>query len=253
MKKLFSVLCCFLLLCTVMSVSVFAHPDRLVDDADLLTDEEESDIRARLDEVSETYQVDVVIVTTDSTYGASPMEYADDFFDYNGYGFGTSYDGVLLLISMEDRDWWISTTGLGIRALDDSTIEYIGEWMLDDLSNGWYADAFETFIDECEYYINGEINGFPFDFGSTLMMSVVIGLIAAFIATAVMKSKLKSVRRQTAASDYVKANSLQLTQSQEIYLYRNVVAVKRASESSGSSSTHRSSSGRSHGGGGGKF
>ena len=181
------------------------------------------------------------------------MEYADDFFDYNGYGFGASYDGVLLLISMEDRDWWISTTGLGIRALDDSTIEYIGEWMLDDLSNGWYADAFETFVDECEYYINGEINGFPFDFGSTLMTSVVIGLIAAFIATAVMKSKLKSVRRQTAASDYVKANSLQLTQSQEIYLYRNVVAVKRASESSGLSSTHRSSSGRSHGGGGGKF
>ena len=253
MKTLCSVLCCFLLLCTVMSVPVFAHPDRLVDDADLLTDEEESDIRARLDEVSETYQVDVVIVTTDSTYGASPMEYADDFFDYNGYGFGTSYDGVLLLISMKDRDWWISTTGLGIRALDDSTIEYIGEWMLDDLSNGWYADAFETFVDECEYYINGEINGFPFNFGTTLMTSVVIGLVVAFIATAGMKSKLKSVRRQSAASNYVKANSLQLTQSQEIYLYRNVVAVKRASESSGSSSTHRSSSGRSHGGGGGKF
>ncbi len=253
MKKICSILCGILVLCGVLSLSVFAHPDRLVDDADLLTDEEEAVIRARLDDVSETYQVDVVIVTTDSTYGSSPMEYADDFFDYNGYGFGDSYDGVLLLISMEDRDWWISTTGLGIRALDDATIESIGERMLDDLSSGWYADAFETFISECDYYINGEINGFPFEFGANLLIALAVGLVAAFIATSVMKGKLKSVRRQTAASDYVKANSLQLTQSSEIYLYRNVVAVKRASESGGSSSTHRSSSGRSHGGGGGKF
>ena len=252
MKKICSILCCFLMLCVFLSVSVFAHPDRLVDNANLLSDDEAAVIRTRLDEVSETHQVDVVIVTTLSTYGMSPMEYADDFFDYNGYGFGDSYDGVLLLISMEDRDWWISTTGLGIRALDDSTIEYIGEWMLDDLSTGAYADAFETFVDECDYYINGEINGFPFDFGTTLTISLIIGLIVAFIATAVMKAKLKSVGRQTAATDYVKTGSLQLTQSSEMYLYRNVTRVKRSSESSGSS-THTSSSGRSHGGGGGKF
>ena len=252
MKRLIAVLLSVFVLCTILSVSVFAHPDRLVENADLLPADEEAGIRAKLDTISETYQVDVVIVTTLSTDGKTPMAYADDFFDYNGYGYGASYDGVLLLISMEDRDWWISTTGLGIRAFDDATIDMIGEEMLSDLSSGWYADAFEIFAEECEYYINGEINGFPFNFGFNLIVALVIGLVVAFIATAVMKSKLKSVRRQTAASDYVKANSLQLTQSNEIYLYRNVTSVRRASESSGSS-THTSSSGRSHGGGGGKF
>ncbi len=252
MKKFGSVLLCFFMLCAVLSVSVFAHPDRLVDNADLLTVDEETAIRARLDEVSETYHTDVVIVTTLSTGGKTPMAYADDFFDYNGYGYGENYDGVLLLISMEDRDWWISTTGLGIRAFEDSTIELIGDLMLSDLSSGWYADAFEIFVDECEYYINGEINGFPFDFGFNLIVALVIGLVVAFIATMVMKSKLKSVRRQSAATEYVKTDSLRITQSNEIFLYRNVSAVKRATESSGSR-THTSSSGRSHGGGGGKF
>lgn len=253
MKKIYSVLCCFFMLCAILSVTAFAHPDRLVDNADLLTVEEESVLRAKLDEISETYQADVVIVTTLTTDGKSPMAYADDFFDYNGYGYGSSYDGVLLLISMEDRDWVISTSGMCIDALNDSTIESIGDWMLNDLSNGWYADAFETFVNECEYYINGEINGFPFEFGANLMIALVVGLIVAFIVTMIMKSNLRSVRRQTGASDYVKANSLQLTQSNEIFLYRNVTAVKKVSESSGSGSTHRSSSGRMHGGGGGKF
>ena len=30
-----------------------------------------------------------------------------DFFDYNGFGIGPDADGILLMISMEDRDWEI--------------------------------------------------------------------------------------------------------------------------------------------------
>lgn len=252
MKKVCSFLTCLFLLYAMLSLNAAAAPDRLVDNADLLTVSEEAEIGAMLDAVSEQYQMDVVIVTTDSTDGKSPMAYADDFYDYNGYGYGASYDGVLLLISMEDRDWWISTTGRAINAFSDSTIDLIGEAMLDDLSRGRYSKAFETFAEECAYYIDGEINGFPFDFGFNLIVAVVIGLVAALIVTGIMRGQLKSVRRQAAASDYVRFNSLKVTQSNEIFLYRNVSRIRKASSSSGSS-THRSSSGRSHGGGGGKF
>ncbi len=248
MKRVFSFLTCLCLLFAVLSLTAFASPDRLVDGADLLTPSEEAELRAMLDEVSEQYQTDVVIVTTNTTDGKSPMAYADDYYDFNGY----ASDGVLLLISMEDRDWWISTTGLAIRAFRDSTIDSIGDLMLNDLSNGWYADAFETFVKQCAYYLDGEINGFSFDFGYNLIVALIIGLVAALIVTLIMRGQLKSVRRQAAASNYVKANSLKLTQSHELFLYRHVTRVRKASSSSGSS-THSSSSGRSHGGGGGKF
>ena len=53
--------------------------------------------------------MDLVVVTANTLGGKSPMEYADDYYDYNGY----TDDGALLLVSMEDRDWWISTKGSG--------------------------------------------------------------------------------------------------------------------------------------------
>ena len=38
-----------------------------------------------LDEISEKQQCDVVVVTENSLDGKSAQDYADDFFDYNGY------------------------------------------------------------------------------------------------------------------------------------------------------------------------
>lgn len=241
MKKLLFV---FTLLCA-FCLTVNATAARVVDGADLLTDAEETALATSLDSISQTYDVDVVVVTTDSTNGKSPRAYADDYYDYNGYG----SDGVLLLISMEDRDWWISTTGMCIDAITDSDIDSIGDWMLDDLSNGDYAAAFDTFADECAYYINGAVNGFPFDFGTNLTVSLVIGLVIALIVVLIMKGQLKSVRRKDAAGDYVRSGSMQVTQAYDFFLYRNVSRQKKPE----SSSTHSGSSGRSHGGGGGKF
>jgi len=68
---------------------------RLIDGADLLTDSEEAKLLERLDEISEKYQTDVVIVTNYSLEGKTSTAYADDFFDYNGYGFGENADGIL--------------------------------------------------------------------------------------------------------------------------------------------------------------
>ncbi len=248
MKKQWITLFTVLTLLMLLTSTVFAaHPPRLVDDADLLTDVEEEVLEAKLDAVSEKNQMDIVVVTVLSTNGASPMAFADDYYDYNGYGYGDTYDGALLLISMEERDWWISTCGKMINVLDDSTIDYIGDEMLDDLSMDNYAAAFNTFADECDYYIDP-----PFEFFMNLLISLAIGFVIALIVTGIMRGKLKSVRRQAAASEYVKTGSLQVTQANEFFLYRNVSRVRRSNDSNGSS-THRSSSGRSHGGGGGKF
>ena len=261
MKKQFGILLFSLILivCMTTAISAASMP-RQVDGADLLTDSEEITLLSMLDEISERQMLDVVIVTTNTLEGKSPMAYADDFYDYNGYGFGASYDGVLLLVSMEDRDWWISTCGYGITAFTDYGIDCLADRFLSDLGSGYHADAFEIFAEGCDEYITMARNGKPFDIGAepfdasgAMMIAVVIGLIAAFIVTASMKGQLKSVRQQSAGS-YLKQDSMRITDSRDLYLYRNVSRVRRQTESSGGgSSTHTSSSGRSHGGGGGKF
>lgn len=259
---------CALMWCTATAFAdeITAYPQplsRLIDEADLLSDSEEARLSALLDSVRARTEMDVVVVTVYSTGMYSPMEYADDFFDYNGYGCGDGRDGVLLLIAMESRDWWISTSGYGIRAFTDAGIDYIGEQILPDLSGGWYADAFTAFAQLCEEFVVQARAGEPYDVhnlpkeplnpGSVALISAAVGLICALIYTGKLKGDLKSVRRQAAARDYVRKGSLQLRQRQDLYLYRNVRRVARQTSSSGGSSVHTSSSGRSHGGGGGKF
>lgn len=256
-----------LVLCMVVVIPTFAASDlpRLVDNADLLTDSEESTLLSKLNEISERQQTDVVVVTADTLDGKTPMDYADDFYDYNGYGFGADKDGVLLLVSLEDRDWWMSTTGYGITAITDAGIEYISEKFLSDLSDGDYADAFTTYAELCDDFFTQARSGQPYDTGHmpkqpfniarNLLIALIVGFVIALIATGVMKGKLKTVRFQSAASNYVKANSMNVTESRDMFLYTHVDrrAKPKDTDSSSGSSTHTSSSGSTHGGGGGKF
>lgn len=272
-NKIFTVLLALFLAVTIIpSIMVNAEGDmiRIVDWADLLTDSEEMELSDKLDEISERQQVDVVVVTVDSLEGASAMEYADDFFDYNGYGFGTERDGILFLISMEERDWYISTSGYGITAVTDAGREYMSQKFLPYLSDGEYAEAFNVFAEQCDDYITKAMSGSaydvdnipeePFSVVGNLLLAIILGFVIALIVTGVMRSGLRSVHSQTAADSYMKSGSLRITRENDLFLYKNVVRRERPKESSsgrsgrsGGSRTHTSSSGRTHGGGGGKF
>lgn len=263
MKKLLHIILAILITAAVVLPITAADSPRLVDEADLLTPSEEATLTAKLDEVSTRQQFDVVIVTVESTEDKTPMEYADDYYDYNGYGFGEEFDGVLLLISMEERDWWISTCGYGITAFTDAGIEYVGEEIVSDLGGEFYADAFNRFAELCDEFVTQAKTGDPFDSHNlpeepfdpvfTLILALVAGLIIAFIATLIMKGQLKSVGYRFGASDYTKKGSLNVTESRDLFLYRTVDQRRKPENDGGGSSTHTSSSGRSHGGGGGKF
>ena len=285
MKKRLTAIITALLLCTMMTVpSVFAAEEyatsigpydtiilsersRMVDMADLLSDSEEKELQNQLDEISERQKVDVVVVTVDSLGSKSPMDYADDFYDYNDYGFGNKNDGILLLLSMEERDWYITTTGYGITAITDAGIDYISDKFVSYLSDGEYADGFEVYAELCDEFITQAKTGKPYDVNNMpkepfkvfpkIIIALGIGFAVAFVVTMMMKGQLKSVRRQAAADSYVKQGSMVITDSRDLYLYRTISRTARPKSSSssggGGSSTHSSSSGSSHGGGGGKF
>lgn len=263
---------------TVFAVSAFpvyaaGSLPRLVDDADLLSDSEEADLSGLLDEISERQQVDVVVVTVETMDGQTAMEYSDDFFDYNGYGFGEERDGILLLVSIGERDWNISTSGYGITAITDAGREYITEIFRPDLSEGNYAAAFTSFAELCDDFITQANTGEPYDidnlpkgdfsFVGSFITSFVIALVIALIATGIMRGQLKSVHSRSEADNYIQQGSMQLTKKTDLFLYKHVDRKRKpentssnssgSSGSSGGSQTHTSSSGRTHGGGGGKF
>lgn len=242
---------------------------RLVDWADLLSDDEEAELSDRLDEISERQQVDVIVVTVDSLEGASAMEYADDFYDYNGYGFGTGHDGVLFLMSMGEREWHISTRGYGITAFTDAGLDYMSEDFLPYLKDGDYAGAFNKFAEQCDDYITQAKTGSPYDVDNVpmgqfspvgaLLIAIGIGFVISLVVTGFVRLGLHSVYSRSEADSYMKQGSLRLTREHELFLYRTVTKTEKPKESSssgsssGGSTTHTSSSGSTHGGKGGKF
>lgn len=271
MKKKISVFLFAIALCFSVSLPTYAADNgfadeyyRVIDMADLLTDSEEAALIEELDEISLRQNMDVVVATTDSPEGYSVRDYADLLYDQCGFGYGSDADGLLLLISMEDIDWYISTNGYGITVFTDAGIDYIGEQILSKLSEGDYMAAFEQYGELCDEFITQARNGHPYDTGSIpreplsliwIPLSLVIGFVLALIVVGGMRSELKSVRSQSTANSYVKQGSMNVTESRDMFLYHTVTKTEKPKNTSsgGGSSTHRSSSGRTHGGGGGKF
>ncbi len=230
----------------------------MADNAGLLTDHQRQQLQDTLRQLSAQHQMDIVIVTVDSLEGKSPTAYADDYFDYYGYGWGEDFRGILLLISMEDRDWAISTCGYAMQVFTDDGLDYIADQIIPDLSDGDYADAFAGFASLCDTFLVQASTGEPFDSHNLpkepfsllwIPVSLVIGLVIGWIVVAVMKNQLKSVRSQSAARDYLREGSLQLRVRNDLFLYRTV----RKTPKPKNNSSHSGSSGRSHGGARGKF
>ena len=247
-----------------------AHPDRVVDQAGLLYDDEADALREKLDRISTDLDCDVVVVTVDSLTGKTATEYADDYFDYNGYGMEDGTAGILLLVAMDERKWAMSTKGFGIEAFTDFGLSYMEDRFRPYLSDGDYAGAFNVFADLSESLLNMARNGEPYDVVSTTepvqkqrgplsagltIFCLVLGCLLACIPMAIFKHQIKNVAEKHEASDYLRQSSLHLTRSNDIYLYRNVSRTRRQTESrsGGGSSTHFSSSGSSHGGSSGSF
>jgi uncharacterized membrane protein YgcG len=122
----------------------------LVDGADLLDGAQEQEVLGMLEEASNRHECDVAIVTVGSLEGKTAMEYADDFYDNNGYGYGEEGDGILFLISMEEHDWWMTVGGHAISVFTDWEIDDMSQEILPYLSDGDYYTAFVQYAQLCD-------------------------------------------------------------------------------------------------------
>lgn len=228
------------------------------DAADLLTSDEESLLLDKLEAVSEEYDFDVAVATVQSTDGVAMNKFTDDFFDDNQYGTGDNYDGILFMISIGDREWHITTHGYGMTVFNQDGLDYMKEKVEPLLKDEDFYGAFDSYADLCRLFLEQAATGEPYD-SSTLPreplpfkwipISLGIGLVLAFFCTSGMKSQLKSVRAKDSAVDYVRQGSMNLTNSNDIFLYQTVSKTAKPKDNDSSSGGSDSD----HGGTGGSF
>ena len=259
--------------CCAFTVSAqeYSHVE---DRADLLSSEEISYLEDYAAILKESYDIDAVIVITDSLKGYSAQDYADNFYENNGYG----NDGVLFLLAMDEREWYISTSGSMIYILTDYGVQQVGNGMIPYLADGLWFEGLCTFLHSLPKYLNAyeegaAIEGYADYSGDyyhgtqekilyyekddipNFGLSFICGIIVAGIAVLIMRSSMNTKRAKRGASEYMRAGSWKVTEHRDLFLYSRVTktAKPQNNTSGGGSSVHHSSSGRSHGGGGGRF
>ena len=250
-KKLFALLLSLSLSLFAALPALAADLPRLVDDAGLLTDAQAAGLEEQLDEISQRQEFDVVIVTLDSLMGYGSEELAEWIWDEYHYGFGEKDDGILLLISMEEREWALTATGFGQEALNEDARAYMSDAFVPYLSRGDYGEAFGLYARMADELVSrakaGRPYKAPFGAGIAFLIAFLPSLAAALAVVSILRGQLKSVRPQAAAADYILPGSLQVTQARERYLYRTVTRRERPKPSSGGRSggdRHSSSSGK---------
>ena len=259
--------------CCAFSVSAKGY-SRVTDQADLLTSEEISYLEDYAAILKESYGIDAVIVTTDSLKGYSAQDYADNFYDNSGYG----NDGVLFLLAMKEREWYISTSGSMIYILTDYGVQQVGNGIIPYLSDGLWFEGLCTYLHSLPKYLNADEEGTAIDghadysgdyyhgtqeeilyhsedYIANFGISLICGIIVAGIVILIMRSSMNTKRAKRGAGEYMKAGSWKVTEHRDLFLYSRVTktAKPQNNTSGGGSSVHHSSGGRSHGGGGGRF
>ena len=192
-RKLIGMAAAVLLMASAFCTAVYAADgfsseyERLLDTAYILSDAEADEITGLLDELSERQKMDVTIATVNNLDGYNSIEAcADDLYDYCNFGYGADRDGLMFLVSMEEREWHISTCGYGITAFTDAGIQYVGGQMLDSLADGDYAEAFRIYVACCDDLIDQARAGHPFDEDDVPRkpMSLIVPLVCIVIGAA---------------------------------------------------------------------
>ena len=252
--KLSSIWLSVLFIC--FSLPVFAG-ERVVDNAGLLSAGERAELLRLTEFIASTYNFDLVIVTEKSIGSQSAMAYADDFFDYQGYGLGSDRDGCLFLQVTESRDYWFSTSGRGDGILNSSALGRLSADVVKCLQKDDPYGAYRVFISDWEEFLALDAAGRHYGFlhrwhlvmtGIAWLIALVIGLVVVFV----WKAGMNAVIPPTNAAAYMVPGSLSFREKRDRFLYSTVTKTRRQTQSS-SGGSHTGSSGRSHGGGGGKY
>jgi uncharacterized protein len=258
-SKLLSLFLSFLFL-FLFSASVYATKSfsSINDGANLLSDDEEAVILQKLDEFGSVHNFNMIILTTDSLSESveDTSVYDIDYVDnlariysekfYLSLGFNYDTDGLVFLRYINNADKYIRITSFGElkEIFDEKSSQKIIDRIVGDFAenSSTVDEGILKYISlaEKKYISRNDLSL------ETIIVLLIISLVVALIIVMSMKSKLKTVRSQPYAGNYIKQGSFDLTKSYDRYLYRTVTKVKIQSNSSGS----RGGGSRSGGGGG---
>lgn len=139
-----------LFLCILIPTKVFAANDTVTDQAGLFNDTEIQELSQKADQLNQQIKGEVFILTTD-TNEAEPREFANQNLIRR---VGKDNNGALLLIDMNQREVYLTTSGNMIDYLTDRRVDNILDDVQSDLQDGDYYDAGNAFFAKSAEFVS---------------------------------------------------------------------------------------------------
>lgn len=246
----------------------YADLTTVTDEAHLFTTEEIEQLTTTAEEINPTFKGKLFIVTTD-TNNEEPRDFADNFLRSQ---IGNDQNGSVLLLDMNQREIYISTSGNMIDYITDERLEEILDAIYDEMVDGDYFLAAQAYLEKTALFIKdgvpsnhyqvdeetGKITYYKTITPTEAIIALLIALGSALAFFIVVKSRyqLKSGTYRYPFMEHSKLNlSVKEDQLTNSFTTTRVIPKNTNHGSGGSSggSTTHSSGGGTFGGGGRSF
>lgn len=246
-----------LLLCMLLSSAAYAQGEtgHVADGAGLLSQSEREKLEKAAEDISAKYRCGIYIVTVEdyrAYTGGDVTACAEAIYKSEDLGYGPERDGVLLLLSMEDRDYSLIAYGaFGNAAFTDYGKERLSDEFLDDFSEDEWFSGFEDYLDVSARFMAAAREGSPVDRGSRgemglgtkLLIIVLAPCLIALGVCLVFRMQMKTAREKSAAHEYVTPGSENLRIREDIFTHRTQQRVRIPKQNSSGGGTTVGSSG----------
>ena len=228
-----------LLLCMTAAAYADAQIDYVSDYAGLLSDAQRRDLNDRAAEIADEYNFGVFVVVVNdykSYVNGSIADFSENVFHRYGLGRGQKEEGVLLAMSMSNRDYDIYAHGdFGNYAFTDYGKRQLADSFLDNFRGNDWEGGFRDFIENSGNMLEMARNGRPVDTWiadqaetgprmtlGKILVSLGVGCLTGGATVSGMKRQMKTAIRQTGAANYVSLGGVKLSNKRDDFVNRSV-------------------------------
>lgn len=213
------------------------------DVSDLLSFEQWEELESRAETISKRQNCGIYFALVDdfTDYGYGDIyEVTYTIYHDNELGMGENRDGIIVMLSMEERDHAMFVYGeyaeyvfneYGQLMLEEAFLDDFGE-------NDWYG-GISHYLDTCDEFLTKAEEGKPVRESPLPSIAIATGascLIAAIVCS-VFKYRMRTVHQQTEANAYITEGGLQLTDQYDQYTHTTETRTKIEKESSSGTSS----------------
>ena len=221
----------------------------VLDQAGLLRDSQRETLEQKAAALSEQHQCGLYVVTVQdhTSLNYDVYEAAKGIFTHYDLGLGAEKSGVILLLSMNARDYAFAGHGSGETICSRESSWLIEDEFLDNFRNNDWSGGFDDFLDACDTQLTKLEKGEDVNAGADIFTGpdgldyhsynnpyetrepsilprvlavVFIPLAVALGVCSVFKAQMKTAREATRADEYLVPHSMKLSRKEDIFTHR---------------------------------